>query len=307
MHPRTATPRLLILVLMATALPACSNKATNPTYMDRAPVVTAPTTASVQENQALTVNVTAADPDGSAISSLTATGVPAGATFTPGTGNTTGSLTWTPATGDAGAYPVTFTASNSLTGSAGTVITVSVPGDQAPVVTAPATSSVAEGQALTVNVTALDPDGDAITTLTASGVPSGATFTPGSGNTSGVLTWTPTFTQSGSYTVTFTATNALSGSASTALTVTNFRELNSGNIANGGTYAHTFANAGTYTYFCTIHGTGMAGTVNVVVGQPASASVSIMNNFYSPATVSIAPGGTVTWTNNGTTHTVTSP
>jgi len=54
-------------------------------------------------------------------------------------------------------------------------------------------------------------------------------------------------------------------------------------------------------------GTGMSGTVNVVAGQPASASVSIMNNFFSPSSVSIAPGGTVTWTNNGTTHTVTSP
>jgi len=307
MRPRSATPGALLLVLMAATLPACYDKSTNPTYGDRAPVVTAPPTRTVQENQALTVNVTAADPDGNAITSLTASGVPAGATFTPGTGNTSGALTWTPATGDAGTYTVTFTASNSLTGSASTVITVSVPGDQAPVVTAPAARSIAEGQVLTVNVTAVDPDGDAITTLTASGVPSGATFTPGSGNTSGSLTWTPTFTQSGSYTVTFTAANALSGSASTAITVTNFKELNSGNIANGGTYSHTFANAGTYNYFCTIHGAGMSGTVIVASGQPASASVSIMNNFFSPASVSVGPGGTVTWTNNGSTHTVTSP
>jgi len=165
---------------------------------------------------------------------------------------------------------------------------------------------LAEDEALTVDVTATDPDGDAITTLTASGVPVGATFTPGIGNTSGTLTWTPTVTQAGSYTVTFTATNALSGSAITAITVTDLRELDSGNIGNGGTYSHTFANAGTYNYFCTIHGAGMAGTVTVANGQPASAAVTIEDNLFNPATVSVAPGGTVTWTNTGTTHTVTS-
>jgi plastocyanin len=300
-----ATLRAFFFALLAIALAACGDES-NPVSVDRAPVVTAPATASVAEGQALTVTVTAADPDGSAISSLTASGLPAGATFTPVSGNTSGTLTWTPATGDAGAYTVTFTAVNALSGSASTVITVSTPGDQAPVVTAPPTAAVDENEALTVNVTVTDPDGDGITSLTASPVPAGAVFTAGLGNMSGTLTWTPTFTQSGSYTVTFTATNALSGSASTVITVTNVLELNSGNIPNGGTYQHTFANAGTYPYHCVIHGTGMAGTVVVAGGQPASASVSIGNNFYSPASVSVAPGGTVTWTNNGSTHTVTS-
>ncbi len=308
MRPRIATLSALILILLAAALPACSNKTTNPgtvPNVDRAPVVTAPATAAVAENQALTVNVTAADPDGNAISSLTASGLLAGATFTPGPGNTSGTLSWTPTTGDAGTYTVSFAAANALTGSANTVITVSN-GDHAPVVTAPATAAVAENQTLAVNVTAADPDGEGISSLTASGLPAGATFTPGPENTSGTLTWTPTFSQAGSYTVTFTAANALTGSASTVITVTDVKELNSGAIATGGVYQHTFANAGTYNYFCTIHGTGMAGTVIVASGQPASASVSIQNNFYSPATVSVAPGGTVTWTNNGSPHTVTS-
>ena len=306
MRPRFAALGALILILLAAALPACSNKTTNVVPVDRAPVVTAPATAAVAETQALTVNVTAADPDGQAISSLTAAALPTGAAFTPGAGNTSGTLTWTPTAGDAGTYPVTFTAANALMGSANTVITVSIPGDQAPVVTAPATAAVAENQALTVNVTAADPDGQAINSLTTSALPAGAAFTPGAGNTSGTLTWTPTFIQAGSYTVTFSAANTLTGSASTAITVTDVKELNSGSIANGATYVHTFANVGTYNYSCAIHGSGMAGTVIVANGQPASASVSIQNNFYSPANVSIAPGGTVTWTNNGSTHTVTS-
>lgn len=84
------------------------------------------------------------------------------------------------------------------------------------------------------------------------------------------------------------------------------KELNSGTLGNGGVYSHTFATAGTYPYHCEIHG-GMTGTVQVGTGSPASAAVSIMNNAFSPQSVSVQPGGTVTWTNNdGVAHTVTS-
>jgi plastocyanin len=83
------------------------------------------------------------------------------------------------------------------------------------------------------------------------------------------------------------------------------KELDSGNIANGGTYQHTFANVGTYNYHCTIH-SGMAGSVIVVSGSPATATVEISNNKFTPVSVSIGPGGQVTWSNIGMTHTVTS-
>ena len=84
------------------------------------------------------------------------------------------------------------------------------------------------------------------------------------------------------------------------------KELDSGTIVNGAMYMHTFASAGTYNYHCTIHGLAMAGTVTVANGQPANAAVTIGNNNYSPSSTSVAPGGTVTWTNNGVNHTVTS-
>jgi PKD domain-containing protein/carbohydrate binding protein with CBM4/9 domain/putative Ig domain-containing protein len=96
-------------------------------------------------------------------------------------------------------------------------------GDHAPVVTAPATASVYAGLRTTVTVMAADADGDAITSLTASRLPAGATFTPNPGNTTGTLAWTPTLAQAGAfvgtYSVTFTASNALSGSSSTLIAV----------------------------------------------------------------------------------------
>src|SRR5439155_52562 len=182
------------------------------------PAVTAPTTAEVAEGQPLVVTVTASDPDGDAIASLTATGLPAGATFTPAPDNATGTLTWTPSFSEAGSYTVTFTAANVLSGSASTAITV-IEADQPPALTAPSTAEVAEGQPLTVTVTASDPDGDAIGSLTATGLPAGATFTPAPDNASGILSWTPGPGDEGSLSVTFTASNALVGEAVTSITV----------------------------------------------------------------------------------------
>ena len=187
---------------------------------DQPPVVSAPPTASGAENTLLTVSVTASDPDGQSINSLTASGLPSGATFTAGAGNTSGTLTWTPAFSQAGTYNITFTANNALSSSAATQVTVSHT-DRAPTVTAPTTASVAEGSLLTVNVTAADPDGDPITSLTTSALPAGATFTPGPGNATGTLSWTPGYTQSGTYSIIFIASNSLTGRDTTVVTVTN--------------------------------------------------------------------------------------
>lgn len=85
------------------------------------------------------------------------------------------------------------------------------------------------------------------------------------------------------------------------------KELNSPTLGNGGVYAHMFATAGTYNYHCNIHGLAMAGTVTVAGGGSPGAAVSIQDNLYNPASVTITPGQTVTWTNNGSnSHTVTS-
>src|SRR6185503_19805801 len=166
----------------------------------------------------LTVNVSASDPDGEAIASLTAASLPAGATFTPGAGNTTGVLSWTPSFSQSGSYTVSFTASNALIGSATTQITINGV-DRPPVVIVPDTVACFVGQLATVKVQVMDPDGDAITLLTATGLPAGATFTRGPGSKTGTLTWTPTAVPSGPVAVVFTAQNASTGSPTSHLTV----------------------------------------------------------------------------------------
>jgi len=192
------------------------------TNTDRAPVVTPPATAAGPYGTLITFTITAADPDGNAMTALSGAPLPSGATFTANAAFNSGTFSWTPAAAQTGTFNVTFTATNALSGSATTAITVTS-GDRAPVVTAPATATVAEGSPLTVSVTASDPDGTAITTLAASGtaVTAGAAFAKNAANTSGTLSWTPSFTQAGSYGATFTAANALSGSAATTITVTN--------------------------------------------------------------------------------------
>ena len=60
---------------------------------------------------------------------------------------------------------------------------------------ASSTANAAEGELVTLTVTASDPDGDAITSLSAdlSGLPGGnnAVFTSNADHAGGTLTWTP--------------------------------------------------------------------------------------------------------------------
>lgn len=187
---------------------------------DRPPVVTAPATASGTEGSLLTFTVTAADADGQAITTFTASGtaIAAGATFTTNASKTSGTFNWTPNSTQAGTYSATFFAANAFSGSATTNITIA-DGDHAPMVTAPPVQTACPGFPFTFTIAASDPDGDAIASLTATGtaITAGGTFTSGLGNTSGTFSWTPAL--SGSFYATFTASNALSGSASTAISV----------------------------------------------------------------------------------------
>lgn len=72
--------------------------------------------------------------------------------------------------------------------------------------------------------------------------------------------------------------------------------FDSGVVGTGTSFTHVFPNAGSTPYFCTVHTTQMTGTVNVSGAGTDSAVVAVANFSFTPATVTIKPGGYVRWT-----------
>lgn len=84
-----------------------------------------------------------------------------------------------------------------------------------PTLTPIGAQTVKEGNTLSLNVSATDPDND-ILTYSATGLPSGATFDA----QTQIFTWTPGYSDAGTYNVTFTVTDDGEPIASTSETVT---------------------------------------------------------------------------------------
>jgi len=261
---------------------------------DHPPVVTAPASVSGAEFQLLTFTVTASDPDGQAIETLTASGLPSGATFSANTSHTSGTFHWTPASGQAGNYTVTFTATNHTgqilrTGSATTAIAIET-GDHPPAVAAPPGVNGEEGGVIAFTVSAEDPDGDAISSLTANTADlpavNDASFTPAPDNTSGQFLWHMQNGDAGTYVVTFTATaKGLSATASTTLTV-----APAGTGATG-LFVWTPTVAGTYqvVFTATDEGGSSTFTSTIFVTDPLSAAQPSGTSLSGRAPVPLAP------------------
>jgi hypothetical protein len=219
MTPRT---RFRIPSILLTALVLGAPQAKAASVCDVAPTVTVVLTNGAV-GVPVVVNVTAHDANGDAITSLTAdvSALPAGnnAVFTANATNTAGTLVWTPQAGQAGSYPVTYTASNSLSGSAGGTIQVTDTGG-VPFVQPIPNVVTAPGSLVTFPVYAGDPDGDPILSLTmAAPAPPGATFVTNPANTLGTFSWTVPLEAAGNYAVTFTASNGQSGSTTVTIVV----------------------------------------------------------------------------------------
>jgi hypothetical protein len=177
----------------------------------------------VNANDTLAVNVVAFDPNGGPIT-LTAT-LPAFATLdqpTTANGIIVTTLTLVPGAGDVGVHTgsVTVTA-GALTDTEEFQITVAAAdADHPPRVTVLPTAAGIEGAHLILGVSVTDPDGDEITSFTATNLPTGATFDTSVGHNVGNFEWTPDFTQAGRYDVIFAASsNGLADSATTHITV----------------------------------------------------------------------------------------
>jgi hypothetical protein len=160
---------------------------------------------SVDEQKLLQFTVTAGDPNDVPANAVTlsATGLPAGATFTPATGV----FAWTPGEAQQGQHLVTFTATDdgtpNLADSETVTITVREVNDP-PVLATIGNKSVARSQVLTFTATATDADLPA-NTLTFSVDVSSIALEMTINATTGDFSWTPaTLLSPGSYAVTVT-------------------------------------------------------------------------------------------------------
>lgn len=169
--------------------------------VNRAPTLSLIGDKTVNEGQLLQFSLSATDPDGNNLT-YSATNLPPGATFD----SQTHMFSWTPTFDQAGNYPnveFTVTDDGSPMMLAFEDITITVGHvNRAPIFTPVGSQQVLEHNTLTFTVAATDPDGDAIT-LSAMGMPSGATFNPATG----AFSWTPGYPSVGVYTPTFIATD----------------------------------------------------------------------------------------------------
>jgi hypothetical protein len=193
------------------------------TAVNIAPVFGANTTPlTVAENAALAFTLVATDADGDA---LTYSYTPAvtGATFN----TATGAFSWTPSYTDAGTYTLAFGVTDGTVSASPLSVTINVTDvNRAPTLTlnpAGPAFTVAEGAAFTLTLIGADLDTDNTLTYSMVTTPpaiAGAALTAG-----GVFTWTPTYAQSGSYSIDFKVadykgTTAVGGSATVTATIT---------------------------------------------------------------------------------------
>lgn len=154
----------------------------------------------------LTFDVSATDPNGRALE-YSATGLPTGANLSAVR------FAWTPAPDQVGVHQVTFMVSNGVEQDSETItITVVAPEvpNTAPVLGAIGNKSMRENESLTFSISATDAENspDALT-YSASGLPSGATF---SGHS---FSWTPGYDQAGSHEITFVVSDGLAQNSET--------------------------------------------------------------------------------------------
>lgn len=188
-------------------------------HVNRAPVMTQMTAQSVDEGQKLAFTIDVSDPDKEDQNKLTitATGTPQGAVLNA----QDRSFTWTPTFDQAGGdYKVTFKVTDpaGLNDSKTTSVTVKNV-NRKPALGSLTDQKGNENQALSFTVTATDPDKEDANkvTITADGLPSGASFSGGK------FSWTPTYDQAGDYTLTIKAKDGegLEDSKTVAVSVSN--------------------------------------------------------------------------------------
>jgi len=213
--------------LLFTASNSLSGGATTHIHVESAPTLTLNPISNVTmaEGASQSVPISASGVPG-ALVTLTAS-LPSFGTLNPpgsGTGGVSTTITLAPPAGSAGTHHASVTATSLgvfVTQTFDVIVTGSTGGgNHPPVLSAPATQTVAVGATLNFDVTATDADGDHVT-LSGSALPPGSSFTD-NGDDTGTFLWSPISGQAGTYTASFSGNDGRggSGSASTEITVT---------------------------------------------------------------------------------------
>ncbi len=170
---------------------------------------------ATQEDLPLAITLTGIDSGGRALNFTV--------TNNPTRGNLNGAppnLIYTPALNYNGVDSFTFKTSNGVAESKEATVFIAVrPVNDAPVLNAPGSQFANAGETLSLWVTARDVDEEQELKFDAMGLPPGANFVEVSG-TSGLLIWTPTIDQTGSYLVGFTVTDQAGASVTKSVSIT---------------------------------------------------------------------------------------
>ncbi len=122
-------------------------------------------------------------------------------------------FTWTPTYTQSGVYMLAIKVTDLYGGSDSQTLCVTVNRvNRPPIISVPINPVTIENQVISFNVTAVDPDGTSVI-LSVAGLPDGAVFA------NNILTWTPTFFQSGRYLLTFKAIDREGGISSANLII----------------------------------------------------------------------------------------
>ncbi|MGV3720231.1 MAG: ice-binding family protein, partial [Actinomycetota bacterium] len=185
--------------------------------------------------QAFNYTIAAVDADAGDAGALAleVSGAPAGLTHSPSlpfaaAGSVSTDAAFTPSIGQAGqVYTVTYTATDGLGCEVNTSIQITVgrmPLFEAPTPANEATFTVCAGDSVNYQVRAADGDAGQLVTISATGVPAGATHVdalPVTGNAvQTAFSWTPTADDAGVYVITYTATDNSAAACSSQTTVT---------------------------------------------------------------------------------------
>lgn len=161
---------------------------------------------AISEDSPASITLSGADVDGDTLT-YSITKQPTHGILT----GTAPNLIYTPNTNYFGTDEVRYRASDGQTTSNEAVIAITITSvNDVPVITVPGPQTVTTGQSVSFAVTAADVDANQALALTATNLPPGATFQQTNSTASaaaGQFNWTPTESQTGSFTITFTATD----------------------------------------------------------------------------------------------------